>query len=190
MIEFRMPALGADMEAGTLVEWLKKPGDEVARGDIIAVVDAEKGAIEIEVFDAGVIERHLIAPGQKTPVGTLLALIRPPTEPAGAIPEHVSGAASPAPSPATSPAPSPATPSAGPTRSRVSCRSQGRGAASGRPRVEGRGPGGSITVADVERAAAVRKASGSTLDRLAGMRAAMAAAMAHAQREIPHLYCQ
>ena len=48
MIEFRMPTLGADMEAGTLVEWLKKPGDAVARGDIIAVVDTEKGAIEIE----------------------------------------------------------------------------------------------------------------------------------------------
>ena len=54
MIEFRMPTLGADMEAGTLVEWLKKPGDAVARGDIIAVVDTEKGAIEVEVFDAGV----------------------------------------------------------------------------------------------------------------------------------------
>src|SRR5687767_3876012 len=48
MIEFRMPSLGADMDAGTLVEWLKKPGDPVARGDIIAVVDTEKGAIEIE----------------------------------------------------------------------------------------------------------------------------------------------
>jgi pyruvate dehydrogenase E2 component (dihydrolipoamide acetyltransferase) len=49
MIEFRMPTLGADMEAGTLVQWLKKPGDTVARGDIVAVVDTEKGAIEIEV---------------------------------------------------------------------------------------------------------------------------------------------
>ena len=62
MIEFRMPTLGADMEAGTLVEWLKKPGDAVARGDIIAVVDTEKGAIEIEVFDAGVIDRLVVAP--------------------------------------------------------------------------------------------------------------------------------
>ena len=55
MIEFRMPSLGADMDAGTLVEWLKKPGDPVQRGDIIAVVETQKGAIEIEVFDDGVL---------------------------------------------------------------------------------------------------------------------------------------
>ena len=57
MTEFRMPTLGADMEAGTLVEWLKQPGDAVKRGDIIAVVDTEKGAIEIEVYDDGVLDR-------------------------------------------------------------------------------------------------------------------------------------
>ena len=54
MAEFRMPSLGADMEAGTLVEWLKHPGDAVKRGDIIAVVETEKGAIEVEVFEDGV----------------------------------------------------------------------------------------------------------------------------------------
>jgi predicted deacylase len=40
--EFRMPSLGADMEAGTLVEWLVKPGDWVKRGDIVAVVETQK----------------------------------------------------------------------------------------------------------------------------------------------------
>src|ERR1019366_3040348 len=48
MAEFRMPSLGSDMEAGTLVEWLVKPGDRVKHGDIIAVVETQKGAIEIE----------------------------------------------------------------------------------------------------------------------------------------------
>ena len=38
-----MPSLGADMEAGTLVEWLKQPGDVVQRGDVVAVVDTQKG---------------------------------------------------------------------------------------------------------------------------------------------------
>ena len=50
MVEFRMPSLGADMEAGTLVEWLVKPGDRVKRGDIVAVVETQKGAIEIEIY--------------------------------------------------------------------------------------------------------------------------------------------
>ena len=51
MHEFQMPSLGADMETGTLAEWLVKPGDMVHRGDIIAVVDTQKGLIDIEVFD-------------------------------------------------------------------------------------------------------------------------------------------
>ena len=51
---FRMPSLGSDMEAGTLVEWLVKPGDAVKRGDVVAVVETQKGAIEIECFEAGI----------------------------------------------------------------------------------------------------------------------------------------
>ena len=72
-----MPSLGADMEAGTLIEWRKKPGDSVKRGDIIAEVETQKGLIEIEVFDEGIIGELLIKEGAKVPVGTLMALINP-----------------------------------------------------------------------------------------------------------------
>lgn len=75
MIEFQMPSLGADMEDGTLVEWRKKPGDVVKRGDIIAEVETQKGLIEIEVFDEGIIGELLIKEGAKIPVGTVMALI-------------------------------------------------------------------------------------------------------------------
>jgi pyruvate dehydrogenase E2 component (dihydrolipoamide acetyltransferase) len=77
-----MPQLGADMEAGTLVRWLKQPGDRVSRGDIIAIVETEKGAIEIEVFESGVFGTVVVAPGQKVPVGTVLAHIQSDGEPA------------------------------------------------------------------------------------------------------------
>lgn len=77
MIEFLMPSLGADMEAGTLVEWRVKPGDTVKRGDIIAEVDTQKGLIEIEVFDEGVIGELTIKEGTKVPVGTMMAIINP-----------------------------------------------------------------------------------------------------------------
>lgn len=77
MIEFRMPNLGADMEAGTLVEWRKKPGELVKRGDIIAEVETQKGLIEIEVFDEGIIGELLIKEGTKIPVGTVMAVINP-----------------------------------------------------------------------------------------------------------------
>ena len=75
MHEFQMPSLGADMEAGTLAEWLVSPGDTVRRGDIIAVVDTQKGLIDIEVFDEGTIRELLIKENEKVPVGTVMALI-------------------------------------------------------------------------------------------------------------------
>lgn len=73
--EFLMPSLGADMEDGTLVEWLKKPGDQIARGDVLAVVETEKGAIEIEIFSDGMMEEILVNEGEMVPVGRPLALI-------------------------------------------------------------------------------------------------------------------
>lgn len=80
MTDFRMPSLGADMDEGKLVEWLKRPGDPLKRGDIIAVVETQKGAIEIEVFHDGVLERTHAAIGATLPVGSLLATIRTPGE--------------------------------------------------------------------------------------------------------------
>jgi pyruvate dehydrogenase E2 component (dihydrolipoamide acetyltransferase) len=80
--EFRMPSLGADMEAGTLVAWHKAAGDELQRGDTLAAVDTDKGVIDVEVFRAGVLEEILVAPGTRVPVGTPLARIREPGEPA------------------------------------------------------------------------------------------------------------
>jgi pyruvate dehydrogenase E2 component (dihydrolipoamide acetyltransferase) len=71
-----MPLLGADMTAGRLVQWYKRPGEKVQRGDIIAEVDTDKGAIDVEVFTAGVLDRILVQPGEKVPVGTPLAVIR------------------------------------------------------------------------------------------------------------------
>jgi len=72
---FVMPSLGADMEEGTLVEWLVNPGDTVARGDAVAVVETQKGAIEIEVFEAGEVTTLEARPGQTLPVGAPLARI-------------------------------------------------------------------------------------------------------------------
>jgi pyruvate dehydrogenase E2 component (dihydrolipoamide acetyltransferase) len=76
VIDFRMPSLGADMEAGTLVEWLVKPGDRVKRGDVVAVVETQKGAIEIEIFETGEVAQILVDVGGKVPVGTPLAKVQ------------------------------------------------------------------------------------------------------------------
>ncbi|MCB0185082.1 MAG: E3 binding domain-containing protein, partial [Caldilineaceae bacterium] len=76
MAEFNMPSLGADMEVGQLLEWMVKPGAEVKRGDIIAVVGTEKGEIEVEVFEDGIVDELLVSEGTEVPVGAPLAHIR------------------------------------------------------------------------------------------------------------------
>jgi pyruvate dehydrogenase E2 component (dihydrolipoamide acetyltransferase) len=83
MAEFRMPSLGADMDEGTVIEWLVKPGDTVHKGDPVAVVDTDKAAIEVETFAAGTIDEILVPIGERVQVGTPLATING-TEPAPA----------------------------------------------------------------------------------------------------------
>jgi pyruvate dehydrogenase E2 component (dihydrolipoamide acetyltransferase) len=86
---FVMPSLGADMDEGKLVEWLVKVGDSVRRGDVVAVVETQKGAIEIECFEEGTVESLNAEIGQVLPVGAPLATIRKPgvAGPAS-VPEH------------------------------------------------------------------------------------------------------
>ena len=90
MGDFRMPSLGADMEAGRVTEWLVKVGDEVKRGDIVAVVETEKSTIEVEIFESGVIEAIVVPVGEEVPVGTVLARVRSGVsdfpEPRGSMP--------------------------------------------------------------------------------------------------------
>jgi len=76
MGDFRMPSLGADMEAGRVTEWLVKVGDAVKRGDIVAVVETEKSTIEVEIFESGVIEAIVVPVGEEVPVGAVLARVR------------------------------------------------------------------------------------------------------------------
>lgn len=71
-----MPSLGADMEFGTVVDWRIKPGDSVKRGEVVALVETEKGVIEVEIFEDGVVDSLVVQPGQKVPVGATLAILR------------------------------------------------------------------------------------------------------------------
>lgn len=74
--EVVMPTVGADANAGTLVAWLKKPGEAVRRGDVIARIDTNKGVIDVRASASGVIERLLVAVGEKASAGSVLAVIR------------------------------------------------------------------------------------------------------------------
>lgn len=201
MTEFRMPSLGADMTAGTLVSWLKQPGEPVRRGDLIAEVDTDKGSIDVEVFADGVLERCLVEPGQKVPVGTVLALIREsgPTAAEPLTPASATAQASaPAPGPGAAP-PAVSAPPAAAVGHRASplARRMAEQLGVDLAGLHGTGPGGAITADDVQAARppsaaaaapAPAPASGATDDAGARMRRAIAAAMARSKREIPHYY--
>jgi pyruvate dehydrogenase E2 component (dihydrolipoamide acetyltransferase) len=184
MSEFRMPSLGSDMEAGTLVEWLKAPGDGVRRGDVVAVVETQKGAIEIEIFEDGVIEELLVTVGQTVPVGTPLARIKGAVGAAVPVEQEPPAAGPP---PPVAPPPVPQVETAG-LRASPAARRLAAERGVDLAKLAGSGPGGVVVLADVEAAAtATPKAKPRGLD-LDEMRRAIAAAMSRSKREIPHYY--
>ena len=191
---YRMPSLGSDMEAGILIEWAKQPGDRLHKGDTIAVVETQKGAIEVEVFHDAVMGRPLIAVGDKVPVGTSMAEL----ESAGERRTECRSAGRAAGVHAEQPKAPRSTPEPIPNRLRISPAARRLAEERGINLAEmtGSGPDGAIVLADV-RAAAGRAeppppASAQSTPRagldLAAMRRAIAAAMSRSKREIPHYY--
>ncbi len=75
MAEVSMPRLSDTMEEGTITRWLKKPGDEVKKGDIIAEVETDKANMEVESYDAGVLEQILVKEGETAPIGQTIAVL-------------------------------------------------------------------------------------------------------------------
>ena len=213
-----MPRLGADMTAGKVVEWRKRPGERIKRGDVIAIVETDKANVDVESFIEGVLDKILVEPGDEwLPVGTPLALIRAEGAAEPAAPAAAAGAITPAPVPpaVTAPAaitavavPLTAVPSAGAPaalpgaaafaeRARVSpaARKRALELKLDPAALRGTGPEGRVTLADVERAAQAApaaRAEPSPADTAAArqlrMREAIAAAMARSKREIPHYY--
>jgi len=176
VIEFKLPSLGADMDEGKLIEWLVKPGDEVKRGQVVAIVDTSKAAVDVEIWQEGIVHQLLVQAGEKIPVGTVLATLLAPGETAAP----------------------PASIAAGPVvkteaRRRISpaARKEAETLGVDIATVEGTGPDAAVTLADVKRAASAKSPAlqpDSSADKTAEMRKAIAAAMSRSKREIPHYY--
>ena len=196
MKNFRMPSLGADMEGGTLIEWFKAPGDHISRGDIVAVVETVKGAIEIECFDDAVLENIIAEPGTEVAVGEVLAQLSGEGEPDMTAQAE---AIEPVPSEPGSAKPAapvrPETPRLPTDRLRISPAARKRAAELGLDVAAATpGPGGVVGIAEVNALAnaattpqLARKGLKRGLDRDA-MRRAIGVAMARSKREIPHYY--
>ncbi|AWN30534.1 dihydrolipoamide acetyltransferase family protein [Streptomyces sp. NEAU-S7GS2] len=173
MAEFVMPSLGADMDEGILQEWLVAPGDQIARGDPVAVVETAKSAIEVECFETGTVGRLLVEPGTTVPVGAPLAVIEPmAAKPrprkrarADAAAEHKKAAATPPRAgrtraaaaegePRTIPvaAPAPASADGGHAEAGPLIRHLAEQRGVNLRTLQGSGPGGRITRADIDQA--------------------------------------
>jgi pyruvate dehydrogenase E2 component (dihydrolipoamide acetyltransferase) len=75
MQEVIMPKMGDGMEEGTLVEWLKKEGEKVKSGEVIATIQTDKATLEMESSGSGILSGILLQPGQTVPVGQPIAAL-------------------------------------------------------------------------------------------------------------------
>ena len=106
-----MPKLSDAMTEGRLLQWLKKEGDRVQGGDVLASIETDKAEIELESFGTGILQKILVAEGETVPVGKLIAIVAEPDEdissllagaPAPASPPKAEAPAAPAPVPTPS----------------------------------------------------------------------------------------
>jgi pimeloyl-ACP methyl ester carboxylesterase len=160
-----MPRLGLSMAEGTVVEWRVRPGAAVRRGEILLAIESEKAEVEVEAFADGVLAAIYVEPGTTVPVGTLLGVVTGPGEEVDAdafakafVPETT---APPPAAPARSPAAEPAAARiAASAAVAPAARALARRLAIDVGRIVGTGPGGRVTVADVEGAASARTRAG------------------------------
>ena len=173
-----MPALSSTMTEGKIVEWLKQPGDKVARGESVLVVESDKADMDVESFQDGFLAAVLMPAGSTAPVGETIGLIveteaeiadaqakapsAPAVAPAPAPAPTPAAVQASAPTPAPAPVPAPA-PIAAPAPS-APVVNDGRIVASPRAKklasqmgvdlatVRGSGPHGRIQAEDVEQA--------------------------------------
>lgn len=192
MVEFRMPSLGADMESGFLREWRVKTGDPVRRGDIIAEVETQKGIIDIEVFDEGIVGELLIKVDDKVPVGTLMTYILSPEEAKAGIqpPPVAEEKVKIVPATRSTEEKTGIVPEVHHIRASPLARKIAEEKGIDLSTVKGSGPDGAITRADIEMAAqsGIQAPAGKTANE--SIRMAVAAAMSKSNREVPHYYLQ
>ena len=191
MNTLKMPSFGADMEAGILTEWLVKAGDVIEKNQVVAVIETQKGAIDFEAFNSGIVRQLLVKEGESVPVGAPIAQLegevesqgeviveaqpvihdvkRPPNaveEPAASIPSRSAAGSLPVASP----------------YARKIAHDKNINLSS----VVGSGPAGAILAKDLEHSSSTpTNKSGKD-----GMRAAIAAALGRSKREIPHYYLE
>lgn len=208
-----MPKLSDTMTVGTLVKWLKKEGDAVANGDMIAEVETDKATMEVECFEDGVLLKQYCGAGDEVPVGGAIAAIgeageaAPEVAPAVAATEAPAPKAEAAPEPApVAPAPAVATPAPMPpaptaTGAKIKASPLAKKIAADKgldlAAIQGSGPDGRIVKADVLNAKPGSRSAGPAAPSLealsipvTNMRKSIARALVGSKTQAPHFYLQ
>jgi len=200
-----MPKLSEAMETGKIIKWLKKEGDRIEGGDILAEVETDKADVEMEAFGAGVLRKIFVPAGETAPVGSLIGVIAEPNEDIAGLlagaPAAVAAPAAPGPeSRRPEPVASVVPAATGGGRVKASPLAKKIAAQSGVDLrvIQGSGPGGRIVRRDVEAAAAgpvwsapaAATAPGSEYEDvpLSQMRAIIAKRMPLSKAPVPHFY--
>jgi len=206
-----MPKLGFDMAEGTLVRWVRKEGELVNKGEVLAEIETDKATVEVESSASGIVRRQLVDEGAVVPVNTPIAIV-------GSADEDISGQlevdsgqpVEPVREPATAPdrEPTPVTgvvptPAEGLVKASPLAKRIAREQGIDLDRIQGSGPGGRIVRRDVESAmgnlsatASAQKstvvgrpsAPGDETIRFSKLRSAIARRMTESKTTIPHFY--
>ena len=171
-----MPALSSTMTEGKIVEWVKSPGDKIAKGETVVVVESDKADMDVESFNEGYLAVILVEAGQEAPVGNAIALVadteaeieeakKQAAAKKGGASTSAPASAEPVAAPVTTPAATTTSTTTTTTTNDTNARSNGRIVASPRARklakefkvdiktLKGSGPYGRIVAQDVEQAA-------------------------------------
>jgi pyruvate dehydrogenase E2 component (dihydrolipoamide acetyltransferase) len=166
-----MPKLGFDMAEGTLIRWVKKEGEEIQKGDVLAEIETDKATVEVESSASGTVRKLLVDEGTAVPVGDPIAMVGSPDEKLGPLPtpgpKSKPEQAAPAPTKTTpvppQPEPSPAKPATATPEGRVKASPLARRMAEEKglalANLQGSGPGGRIVKRDIESALSAQPAA-------------------------------
>ena len=206
-----MPKLGFDMAEGTLVRWVKKVGETINKGEVLAEIETDKATVEVESTAAGVVRLLLVEQGAVVPVNSPIAVVGTADEkieapntsqmskvegPAATVPEQI-------PIPAAGTASAPV---AGPVKASPLAKKIAREQSLDLSQIQGSGPGGRIVRRDIEAAlqtmdrgpltvanvsSSIVHRPSSAADETVGMsklRQAIARRMSESKTSIPHFY--
>jgi pyruvate dehydrogenase E2 component (dihydrolipoamide acetyltransferase) len=206
-----MPLLSPSMTEGTLVKWIKKEGDAVKSGDVLAEVETDKATMDLEAFDSGILRKILISEGTRVPVQSRIGIIGTKDE---AIDESAPASAKPAAAPVKEEAPAkkeeakaPAASAAPSPTGRVKASPLAKKVAQEKgvniATLTGSGPGGRIVKKDVLGASANGHAPGGGssiyprgpiakegVQKLTTMRSVIAKRLLESKTQIPHFYLE